>query len=105
MSAPQTNVATQTRWHRGPIIGMIVVVLFALGLLFTQMVTVAEKGQPAGNGMEKIDGRTGAPVPGTAPAQSTMPDSDAPTVPDGDIPSQTPAPPPAAPVPDTTTQP
>jgi len=119
MSAPRTDVETQTRWHRGPIIGMIAVVIFALVLLFWQMMKVADEGQPEGNGVNEIDGRTGESVPNSAPesapnsapnsapADGTTPDGDVPTMPDGDIPAETPpAPaPPPAPIPDTNTQP
>ena len=103
MSAPRTDVETQTRWHRGPIIGMIVVVVFALSLLFWQMIWVADEGTPAGNGVAQIDGRTGVPDAGTPPMDGTTPDGDVPTVPDGDVPTQTPPPPPA--VPDTDAKP
>ena len=96
MSAPQTNVETQKRWHRGPIIGMVLVVLFALCLLFWQMMTVAETGKPAGNGVDEIDGRTGAPIPGTAEPGGKVPDGDPQIPQDGDVPAETP---PAIPVP------
>ena len=117
MSAPRTNVETQARWHRGPIIGMIVVVIFALSLLFWQMMSVADEGQPQDNGVDAIDGRTGEPVPETAPTGGTTPDGDVPTTPDGDPPAEAPADPvpaepspalpatPPAPVPNTNTQP
>ena len=81
MSAPQTNIETQTRWHRGPIIGMIAAVVFALGLLFWQMLLVAEDGTPVDSGADQIDGRTGAQVP-----DATPPDGDVPVTPDGDLP-------------------
>jgi hypothetical protein len=68
MSAPRTNFEKQKRWHRAPIIGMVSVVVFALGLLFWQMVMVAEDGTPADNGAAEIDGRTGEPVPATPAA-------------------------------------
>jgi hypothetical protein len=81
MSAPQTNLPTQERRHRGPIVGIIVVVLFALGLLFFLLVDTAEDGTPVDSGAGEIDGRTGEPsdAPMTPPA-------DPPTIPDGDLP-------------------
>lgn len=65
MSAPQTNIETQKRRHRGPIIGIVLVVIFALVLLFVQMMYVAEDGTPVDNGAAQIDGRTGDTVPAT----------------------------------------
>lgn len=103
MSAPRTDIETQARWHRGPIMGMIAVVVFALGLLFWQMAKVADEGTPLDNAEGQIDGRTGEPVPDTTPPDGQTPDGDVPTVPDGDVPSQTPPTP--APVPNTDTQP
>lgn len=93
MSAPRTNIETQTRWHRGPIIGMILVVLFALGLLFWQLMSVAEDGTPKGNGVDQIDGRTGAPEPGTATTDGITLEAD--------VPNDTPL----TPKPETNTQP
>ncbi len=81
MSAPRTNIETQKRWHRAPLIGMTVVVVFALGLLFWQMVKVADEGTPQDSGASEIDGRTGEPVPG-----SDTPPGDLPATPDSDLP-------------------
>jgi hypothetical protein len=33
MSAPQTNIEKQKRWHRGPLVGMAAVIVF-VGLMF-----------------------------------------------------------------------
>jgi hypothetical protein len=82
MSAPRTNIETQSRWHRAPLIGMIAAVAFALGLLFWQMMMVAEDGTPVDSGANQIDGRTGEPVPDASP-----PAGDPPTIPDGDLPT------------------
>jgi flagellar basal body-associated protein FliL len=46
MSAPQTNIERQKRRHAGPIIGMVVVVAFALGLLFAFITFLSSNGQP-----------------------------------------------------------
>lgn len=82
MSAPRTNIETQKRWHRAPIIGMAAVVIFALGLLFWQMVMVAEEGTPADSGADQIDGRTGETVPDATPIVP----GDQPLIPGNDLP-------------------
>lgn len=66
MSAPRTNIETQKRWHRGPLVGMVVVVIFALGLFLALMVTVADDGRPVDNGEGQINGATGESVAPTA---------------------------------------
>ena len=73
MSAPQTNLDKQKRRHRGPLIGMIVVVAFALTLLFFQMMDTAEQGQPTDSQGGSIDGRTGAPSEENPPTVPTVP--------------------------------
>ena len=85
MSAPQTNLPKQRRRHRGPLIGMVAVVLFALGLIFWLTMRTADEGTPRERVSTQIDGRTGesteaepldpteppssddAPLPGTPP--------------------------------------
>ena len=67
MSAPRTNIETQKRRHRGPLIGMAVVVIFALGLLFWLMFRVSDAGAPVDSGADQIDGRTGDAVPDSTP--------------------------------------
>lgn len=81
MSAPRTNIETQSRWHRAPLIGIVAAVVFALGLLFWQMMIVAEDGTPVDSGADQIDGRTGEQVP-----DATPPAEDPPMIPDGDLP-------------------
>lgn len=49
MSAPKTNIERQTRWHRGPLIGMAVVVIFALTLLVIWLFYEAEGGDSPGD--------------------------------------------------------
>ncbi len=63
MSAPQTNLERQKRRHRGPLIGMIAVVAFALLLFFAFNVYTAEQGQTPEATAPQIDGRTGESVP------------------------------------------
>lgn len=65
MSAPDTNTEKQARRHRGPLTGMLGVVLFALVLLAGLAVWVASRGntpEPGGS----VDGRTGAVGTGDA---------------------------------------
>ena len=38
MSSPDTNLEKQKRWHRGPLIGMAVVVAFGVGLILFWLV-------------------------------------------------------------------
>ena len=73
MSAPQTNLETEKRRHKGPIIGMIAVVVFALTLLMFLMLGTADEGQPVDSQAGSIDGRTGLPVE-AAPVDPTVTD-------------------------------
>ena len=84
MSAPETNIETQKRRHRGPLIGMIVVVIFAVGLIVWWMLEQTALSEPPQGSTTQIDGRTGEAVepPATAPA---------------DLPSAPPQPGPGAP--------
>lgn len=50
MSAPDINLEKQRRRHRGPLIGMVLAVLFGLGLMFfwlTGEVSDSAQNQPA----------------------------------------------------------
>ncbi len=71
MSAPHTNVETQKRRHRAPLIGMVVVVVFALTALFFLMMNTAEEGTPVDSQGGSIDGRTGLPTEDPAPTVPT----------------------------------
>ena len=42
MSAPQTNIEKQKRWHRGPLIGMALVATFGVGMIFFWMMHEAQ---------------------------------------------------------------
>ena len=44
MSAPQTDIEKQKRWHRGPLIGMALVVIFGVGLIFFWMLEESANG-------------------------------------------------------------
>ena len=74
MSAPQTNIEKQKRRHRGPLVGMIVVVLaVTLGYLWWVGYEVAESNPPQGNETQ-IDSRTGqtvVPDPSATEAEPT----------------------------------
>jgi hypothetical protein len=62
MSAPQTNLPKQRRRHRGPLIGLVAVVLFAVGLIFWLAMRTADQGTPVERSNVQIDGRTGEPT-------------------------------------------
>ena len=84
MSAPHTNMDKERRRHIGPLIGMIVVVIFALGLLFWLMIRTADQGTPTETNAPQIDGRTGeateqAPVDPTEPQESNETTTPSPT--------------------------
>lgn len=80
MSAPHTNLEKQRRRHIGPLIGMIVVVAFALGLLFWLTMRTADQGTPTETNEAQIDGRTGEATP-AEPVNPTEPQQDATTSP------------------------
>lgn len=62
MSAPNTNIEKQTRRHRGPLIGMTLVVIFAVGIIFFWLARdTANAPGPEGADVQ-IDGRTGQPT-------------------------------------------
>ncbi|MDN5786975.1 hypothetical protein [Pseudorhodobacter sp.] len=67
MSAPQTNLEKQKRWHRGPLLGIILAVAAAL-LLF--VVYVAYVGAPADRGLdtgETVTADPAQPAPDVTP--------------------------------------
>lgn len=67
MSAPQTNIEKQQRRHRGPLIGMVVVVI-AVGIGFIWWLGYeATESDPVQGSQTQIDGRTG---------EETTPDPD-----------------------------
>ncbi|KFI31490.1 hypothetical protein CN97_10850 [Haematobacter massiliensis] len=69
MSAPNTNIEKQTRRHRGPLIGMMLVVIFAVGIIFFWLARDTANAPGPDGADVQIDGRTGAPVQDqTAPA-------------------------------------
>jgi hypothetical protein len=83
MSAPRTNLETQTRRHRGPIIGIVAVVLFALVLLFWLLMDTADRGTPADSNAPDAGQTT---VPGAPADDPLIPEGDPPVIPDGDLP-------------------
>jgi len=62
MSAPDTNVEKQKQNHAAPLIGLRVVVGFALVLLFGLLIWTSFNGNTPQTPAEQIDGRTGAVV-------------------------------------------
>lgn len=72
MSAPHTNLQKQRRRHIGPLIGMIVVVVFALALLVWLLMRTADQGTPPETNAARIDGRTGEAT-AEEPADPTEP--------------------------------
>lgn len=46
MSAPNTNLERQKRRHAGPILGIIAVLVFALGLFLAYTTVLVDEGQP-----------------------------------------------------------
>lgn len=79
MSAPNTNIDKQQRRHKGPLIGMIVVVIFALGLFtYWLMYEAAGTENPVGEGQTELpasdvqDGAVSTPnAPATDPVEGT----------------------------------
>lgn len=85
MSAPRTNIETQKRRHRGPLIGMAVVVLFALALIAYWLLDEASEArnpigtdrQTTGQGVtiEGVEtGTTPVPDAAQAPGAEAIPD-------------------------------
>ncbi|KZY36379.1 hypothetical protein A3731_34310 [Roseovarius sp. HI0049] len=60
LSAPKTNIEKQERRHKVPLIGMVLVVLFASALLAALIIWLGYQGNEPGNAAPEIDGRTGA---------------------------------------------
>ena len=60
MSAPQTNLEKQKRWHRGPLVGMAAVVLIVLGLFAGWLVFLADDSVEPGDENKAVS----APVDG-----------------------------------------
>lgn len=92
MAAPQTDIEKQKRWHRGPLIGMALVVVFGVGLIAYWLIDesanrVEPDPTPAIQGQEvPADNAPAATAPAPAPVQ------------DGATPTA-PAQPPASPAP------
>jgi hypothetical protein len=103
MSAPRTNVTTETRRHRGPLIGMAVAVLLVMGMFGYWMfdeaasgqssTTTASDGPPASEGDGAAVETTGSEAaPGTVtndPATTAAQPTEAPPQSDGEtLPTQ-----------------
>lgn len=78
MSPPDTNLEKQKRRHRGPLIGMGIVVVFAVALILywiAELVVTAPTVDENGNGTTPAEYRDGdVDVPDDAPAQPVAPD-------------------------------
>lgn len=65
MSAPKTNLETEKRRHKGPLIGMAVVVIFAVGLIiYWQFEEAAQGNSPTPDAVAPAESGTN---PGAAP--------------------------------------
>ena len=71
MSAPQTNIEKQKRWHRGPLIGMALVVIFGVGLIFFWLLRESADGVPLGT--VEDEQQEAAPPHSEPPMTETMP--------------------------------
>ena len=69
MSAPQTNLDKQGRRHRGPLVGMAIVVVFAVGLMFIWLMDESSGGQTPGDAAVKPE-EAGAPVVSDPPSET-----------------------------------
>lgn len=77
MTAPDTNLKKQAKRHRGPLIGIIVVVLLAGGLLFW-MLTRTMVTEPEPEDMvpaETTETESGLPAEGTPTDPTGVPES------------------------------
>lgn len=64
MSAPHTNVETQKRRHRGPLIGMALVVIFGVALIvYWQFEEAAQGNSPTPDTVEPDTGTEPAAAP------------------------------------------
>ncbi|MFN4153178.1 MAG: hypothetical protein ACK4HF_00860 [Paracoccaceae bacterium] len=95
MSAPQTNIEKQKRRHRGPLVGMVVVVCAVIIGFVWWLGYEAAESDPAQGSQTQIDGRSGEPT--TAPATDATPfpvqpaEQTSPGVPAQNVDPQTPA--------------
>jgi hypothetical protein len=65
MSAPKTNIETQKRRHVGPLIGMALVVIFAVGIILWWQFEEAAQGDSPGS--EFSDSPDTRPIDATNP--------------------------------------
>lgn len=72
MSAPQTNIEKQKRWHRGPLIGMALVVIFGVGLIFFWLIKESANGATPGTAEDAQP--DDAPLDIAPPVTETVPD-------------------------------
>jgi hypothetical protein len=60
LSAPEPDLETAKRRHKGPLIGIALAVVFASVLLVALLLWLGYLGNEPGNEAPQIDGRTGA---------------------------------------------
>ena len=61
MSAPRTNIETQARRHRGPLIGMALVVIFGVTLIVYWLLEEAATADTPRSDAVQVDGVGGSP--------------------------------------------
>lgn len=81
MSSPHTDIRTQRRRHRGPLIGMAVVVLFGVLLIVYWLFEEAADANPPVGAEVHIDDRIGAPARDTPQEMPAAPEG---IIPGGD---------------------
>lgn len=62
MSAPQTNIERQKRRHAGPLIGIVIAAVLAMGALFYYMTYTAQTVPQPDLGVPLIDGGVTLPA-------------------------------------------
>ncbi len=67
MSPPDANLEKQKRRHRGPLLGIGLVAVFAIGLILYWIVEVVDRGGEPQGAEVQINGATGEPVVDDAP--------------------------------------
>ncbi|MDG4647799.1 hypothetical protein P6F26_05040 [Roseibacterium sp. SDUM158017] len=75
MSSPKTNIETQAKWHRGPImgitVGLVLVALIAIAAILWGGFPLEEQAAPDGAPTETIEPGTGAAQDGATGTDTT----------------------------------